>query len=165
MLFYFLALLPVIILFLGIIYYLQGPPFVASDDETTKEIVALVRKYKGKRVIDIGSGDGKLVIALAKAGYDAYGVELNPWLVFKSKQKIRQLQLNNAHIMWGNFWTYDLSAYDTVVLYCIKHIMHRLGQKMDKELPKTATIITNFFIFPNWKPVEQKDRAVVYKKK
>jgi ribosomal protein L11 methylase PrmA len=151
------------IIFLGTLFYLQGPPFVASDDETTKEMIALVKKYKGKRVIDLGSGDGKLVIALARAGYEAYGIELNPLLVWKSKQIIREQKIKNAHIFWGSFWNTDFSSYDMIVIYGIKHIMERLGGKLQNELKQGSHIITNFFIFPQWKAVEKKDRAVVYR--
>jgi hypothetical protein len=39
----------------------------------------------GKLVADLGSGDGRLVIALAKSGLKATGYELNPWLVWYSR--------------------------------------------------------------------------------
>lgn len=156
----------IISLILGIIFLIQGPPFVPTDSQTTKEIINLVKKYKGKRVIDLGSGDGKLVIALAQAGIDAHGIELNPILAWRSKQTIRKLKLQTkAHITWGNFWTVNLGKYDIVVLYGIKHIMQRLGEKMDTELPKGAYILTNFFTFPQWKPYARHERIVVYKKR
>lgn len=154
----------IIALILGTLFLIQGAPFVASDDQTTKEITSLVKQYKGKKVIDLGSGDGKLVIALAQAGVDAYGIELNPLLVWRSRKTIKKLKLQKkAHIQWGNFWTVKLSDFDIVILYGIKHIMHNLGEKLYKELPRGAYVMTNFFTFPQWKPFRQHERVVIYK--
>lgn len=164
MVIFYIILFPIlaIIFLIGVIFYVQGPPFVPSDDETTEEMVKMVKKYKGKKVIDLGSGDGKLVIALAKAGCEAHGVELNPLLVLQSRRRIREEKLKNAYIHWGNFWTIDLSSYDTVVIYGIKHIMKQLGKKMKQEMTPKSHIITNFFIFPQWKPVESRKRLLAY---
>jgi len=153
-----------IILIPGLIFLIQGPPYVPSNDNFTKTVVEEVKKLKPKKILDMGSGDGKLVIALAQAGFKAEGVELNPWLVLRSKRAIRKLGLEHkATIRWGNFWRYDTSSYDIVVLYVIKHIMPRLEEKLTTELHKGSYIISNYFVFPNLKPVKSDGRMRVYK--
>lgn len=82
-------------LFITLIYLLQGPPFVPSDDKTTKQLTDLVKKFKAKHVIDLGSGDGKLVISLAKNGIRTDGIELNPSLVKSSIKKIKNADFPN----------------------------------------------------------------------
>jgi hypothetical protein len=61
-----------LLFFKEIIFLIQGPPFVPSTDEVTKSIVKEIEKYHPKKILDMGSGDGKLVIALAEAGYTVY---------------------------------------------------------------------------------------------
>lgn len=152
-----------LIFLIGVVYLIQGPPFVPSDDETTNAIVHEVTKLTGKRVIDIGSGDGKLVIALAKAGCEVYGIEINPLLVWRSRRFIRKEGLEHkARIWWGNMWRTDFSSYDIIVIYGIKHIMRKLGEKLEKELPKGSVIITNFFVFPQWRPQTRSKRVLTY---
>lgn len=152
-----------IILIIGIIFYLQGPPYVPTDDETIKQFVSLAKKYKGKKIIDIGSGDGRIVIALAKAGFDAHGIELNPLLVFKSKKAIKKEGLKNAYIHWGNFWQHSFSSYDILIMYGIKHIMNQFGKKLKKELKPNSYILTNFFIFPSLTHIKKVKRVTIYK--
>ncbi len=148
---------------LAVVFLIQGPPYVKSDDESALQIIRMVKKYKGKRLLDMGSGDGKLVILLAKEGFNIDGIELNPLLVFRSRRAIKKAGVEkNARIFWGNFWSFDVSNYDVVVLYVIKHIMPRLAKKLTTELHPGSYIVSNFFVFPGFKPVERKSRAVVY---
>jgi ribosomal protein L11 methylase PrmA len=149
---------------LAVVFLIQGPPYVQTDDESAMQIIGMVKKYKGKRILDMGSGDGKLVILLAKEGFKIDGIELNPLLVLRSRKAIRKAGVEkNARIYWGNFWSFDTSDYDMVVLYVIKHIMPSLEKKLERELKPGSHIISNFFVFPKLKPVEKMSRAVVYK--
>jgi protein-L-isoaspartate O-methyltransferase len=144
-------------------FLVQGPPYVPSDDESAGQMVKLVKAYKPKRVLDMGSGDGKLMILLAQQGYRVDGVELNPSLVWRSRRAIKKAGLSDkATVRWGNFWRYDVSDYDLVALYVIKHIMPRLEKKLGAELAPGAVVVSNYFVFPNLKPVKQTGRARAY---
>ncbi|OWK02200.1 hypothetical protein Celaphus_00018116, partial [Cervus elaphus hippelaphus] len=61
-------------------------PFVPA---TTKQIENVVKMLQCRRgpLVDIGSGDGRIVIAAAKEGFTAVGYELNPWLVWYSRYR------------------------------------------------------------------------------
>lgn len=146
------------------IFLAQGPPFVASDDDSARQILRLVAGLKPKYILDMGSGDGKLVILLASHGYKVDGIELNPLLVLRSRRAIRRAGLTRlASVKWGNFWRHDVAGYDLVVLYAVKHIMPKLEQKLSTELPPGARIVSNYFEFPHLKPVKSLSRARLYK--
>jgi 16S rRNA A1518/A1519 N6-dimethyltransferase RsmA/KsgA/DIM1 with predicted DNA glycosylase/AP lyase activity len=141
----------------------QGPPFVPTDDDSAANMVKLIKTYRPKRLLDMGSGDGRLVLYLAQQGYQVDGIELNPWLVWRSRRAIKRAGLQaRATIYWGSFWRYDVSGYDVVLLYVIKHIMPRLEQKLQAELPVTAHIVSNYFEFPNLQPVRRLGRIQLY---
>jgi hypothetical protein len=53
--------------------------------EQINNVIAVCRGKGIRRVADLGSGDGRIVIALAKEGFHATGYELNPWLVWWSR--------------------------------------------------------------------------------
>jgi 16S rRNA A1518/A1519 N6-dimethyltransferase RsmA/KsgA/DIM1 with predicted DNA glycosylase/AP lyase activity len=143
---------------------IQGPPYVPSDDKTAEQVVKLAKSYHPKRILDMGSGDGKLVLILASQGYEVRGVELNPLLVWRSARAIKKAGLQDkATIVWGSFWKQNTADYDLVVIYLIKHIMPRLERKLKSELSSGSHIISNFFVFPNLKPTKRLDRILVYK--
>ena len=65
-------------------------PYVpATNQQVDNVLKALSKSNKHppntQKLVDIGSGDGRIVIASAKAGYQAHGIELNMWLVLYSK--------------------------------------------------------------------------------
>ena len=60
------------------ISYLYGIPFVVSSDGRTRDIMKLLNPTKGEKIVDLGSGDGKLLFEIAKNGSLAYEYEINP---------------------------------------------------------------------------------------
>ena len=62
-----------------ILFY--GAIFARSKDEIVEKMILLADVKPGQKAIDFGSGDGRLVIAMARAGAEAHGYEINPFLV------------------------------------------------------------------------------------
>ena len=159
-----LIIVSFIMFLIGFIYLLQGPPYVPSNDEVTKQIVLKIQKMKPSTILELGSGDGKVVIALAQQGFNVVGVELNPLLVLRSKRMIKSLGLENkAEIKWANLWTFNTSNYKIIVIYLINHIMPRLEKKLLKEHNNDTTVLSNYCEFPNLKPVLRENRLKIYK--
>ncbi|KAJ7370211.1 hypothetical protein OS493_033836 [Desmophyllum pertusum] len=51
--------------------------------------MAQASKRQGSTLVDLGSGDGRVVITAARQGYQAHGYELNQWLVWYSRLQAR----------------------------------------------------------------------------
>lgn len=118
---------------------------------------------KNEKVADLGSGNGKIVIEFAKKGIESHGYEINPFLVWISKKKIKKLFLQDkAFIHWKNFMKEDLSNYDVVCIFQIGYIMGKLKRKLKKELKKGSRIVSNTWKFPNWKPRKQSKGVYLY---
>ena len=81
--------------------------------------------------IDLGSGDGRLVIAAAKKGYKAVGYELNWVLVAASYvNALRAGVLDRVSFRHTDFWSADLSNVDVVSCFGVQSIMSRLFEKV-----------------------------------
>lgn len=133
-----------------------GAPFVPIDKTVLKRMVALVRVQPGEKAADLGSGDGRVVIELAKAGAQAEGYEINPLLVLASRKNIRKAKVSSqACIHWKNFWGQDLSSYQTITLFGMPHMMKRLQGKLTKELKPGARVVSHQFMFPDWQVSQQ----------
>ncbi len=141
----------------------KGAPYVPTDDETIQNILALAEIKKGQEVVDLGSGDGKMIIQFAKSGAIATGYEISPVLVWLTKYKIWKNKLSgNAYVYKRDFWKEDLSQFDVVILFGIPYIMDELAQKLSTELHPHAKIISNKFEFPSWKAKRKMGRATLY---
>jgi 2-polyprenyl-3-methyl-5-hydroxy-6-metoxy-1,4-benzoquinol methylase len=155
-----LALIPV-----AMVWFLrQGAPFVRTSEVRTALIIKEVNKIKPKYIVDLGCGDGKLAIALAVAGYKVDGIEIQPWLVWRARRKVRRLNLEDKiNIYWGSFWRLNTSKYDVVVLFGVQHIMPRLERKLLAELTPKSCIISNSFTFPQLKIASRKGKIRTYR--
>ena len=143
--------------------FFWGAIYVPSRKEKIAKMLEFAGPITNKKVIDLGSGDGRLVVALAKSGAQAYGYEINPFLVSQAKKNIIKENLDKkAFVYVKNFWVEDLSSFDVVVIYGMLHVMPVLKKKLKKELKPGAVVISNYFTFPKWKPDKVKDDVYLY---
>lgn len=143
----------------------RGAPFVTSTDEDIAKMVALALVRPGTRMADLGAGDGRIVIAFARAGAEAHGFEVNPFLVWSARRAIRAAGLEGkAFAHWKSFWRADLSSFDVLTLYGITYIMKELEEKMRRELAPGARVLSNYFTFPGWAATERSGRVCLYMK-
>lgn len=140
-------------------------PFVRLGDEHTKGVVRMLGDLSGRKVVDLGSGDGKIVIALALAGAEAHGHEINPALALWSRFRIRRVGLSNrAYIHRSDFWKEDMGQYDAITLFGIRGIMPELEKKMIGEMRSGSRIVTVRCEFPNWQPTTVENKVFLYMK-
>lgn len=143
---------------------IRGAPFVPIDPAVLKRMVELLRVQPGEKAADLGSGDGRVVIALARAGARAQGYEINPLLVLASRRNIKKAGiLQRASIRWKDFWTQDLSSFQIITLFGMPHMMKRLREKLAKELQPGARVISHQFMFPDWPVSHQEDQLYLYR--
>ncbi|CAL1266974.1 unnamed protein product [Larinioides sclopetarius] len=122
-------------------------PFVPATDNQVRNVISLLKKRKGN-VIDLGSGDGRIVLAAAKMGFPAVGVELNPWLVIYSKIKTLYLGLSDsASFQRRDIWKTDLKKYDNIVIFGVEQMMAQLEEKLCQELKKMDVSLLVDFLY------------------
>jgi cyclopropane fatty-acyl-phospholipid synthase-like methyltransferase len=148
------------------IIYLQlipGAFYYPSAPDRVKTIFDNLKISKKDTVIDLGSGDGRLLIAAAKLGAKAIGYEMNPRVAHKSRQKIQKLNLSNLiTIKIKNFWKADLSTATVICVYQFPKYIKKL-EKVLKKSKHSITVISNNYPFPNQKPYLIKNNIYFYK--
>ncbi|KAG8523711.1 ATP synthase subunit C lysine N-methyltransferase [Galemys pyrenaicus] len=127
-------------------------PFVPATTKQIENVVKMLQCRKGS-LVDIGSGDGRVVIAAAKEGFTAVGYELNPWLVWYSRYRAWQEGLQaSARFHISDLWKVTFSQYSNVVVFGVPQMMPQLAKKLELELEDDARVIACRFPFPNWTP-------------
>lgn len=126
-------------------------PYLPSSKVQTMNIMQLLEGRSG-RLADLGSGDGRLVFAASSAGFQCTGFEINSILVAyaRSKARWKGVPSNQATFVKKDFWKTDLSTYSNVTAFLAPGVMEVLGEKLLKELPDDACVISSRFPFPNW---------------
>ncbi|MDP3763997.1 MAG: class I SAM-dependent methyltransferase [bacterium] len=155
-------------LLLGLPLLFTGAPFMPSYRKSRKDVLdglfEIAKKENVKKIIDIGSGDGRVVIEFARNGFESYGIEFNPLLVWYSRYKIKRSGLKNAHIIRGDFWKTDLSEYDFVYLFQLNYVNALLTDKFKKELKTGAIIASAGFPMFDFDLIKQEGIFWVYRK-
>ncbi|CAN9503335.1 unnamed protein product [Ophioblennius macclurei] len=127
-------------------------PFVPATTAQVENVLRVLRSRSGT-LVDIGSGDGRIVIAAAKHGFQASGFELNPWLVWYSRYKAWREGVHRStsfHI--SDLWKVSFAQYSNVVIFGVPQMMDQLELKLATELPSTAKVVACRFPFPTWVP-------------
>lgn len=105
-------------------------------------------------VYDLGSGDGRTVIAAAKRGAQAVGVEYNPDLVAFSETKARiQGVAQKARFVQGDIFQTDFSRATVVTLYLLSTLNLRLRPTLLRLRPGTR-VVSHAFTMEDWAPDE-----------
>jgi hypothetical protein len=152
-----------------------GAPFLPSSSKAFRAVLEHVPdlKREGLRMVDIGSGDGRLVMEASKKGMTAMGIELNPWLVFISRLRMR-LGGVKSPILCMNAWkslpTLEQFQPDLVTFYGRpgQGVMTKFGtmvEELSDRTGKELIIASNKFPIPGWniRLVAHVDDFFIYK--
>lgn len=102
-------------------------PYVPATTTQVDNILAALRtRTTAGRLLDIGSGDGRIVVAAARRGFRADGVELNPWLVQYSRVSALACGVSaRTGFYRRDLWKFDLSQYRNIVVFGVEQMVKK----------------------------------------
>jgi tRNA G37 N-methylase Trm5 len=139
-------------------------PFVPSPQEVVDKMIELAGVKKGDVVYDMGSGDGRIVIAAAKKGARAVGFEIDGDLVRESRENIRKAGVEKlAEIRQQDILTVDFSPATVVTMYLLPDVNLKLKPNLLKQLNPGSRVVSHSFDMGDWKPdkVERVDGRTI----
>jgi hypothetical protein len=129
----------------------RGAPFVPTDRRNVARMIEAARVAPGMHVVDLGSGDGRILIHAAKVGATSEGWEVNPWLWALSKWNARRAGVGDrVTVHLGSYWMDDVGHADAVFLFLIDTWMRKMAGKLGSELRPGTRVISYAFRFPDW---------------
>jgi len=143
--------------------FATGAPFVPSASGAVSSMMRFADIRPGQHVIDLGSGDGRLLLLAAKKGATATGFEINPFIVLWANiRAVCSPYRNSVHTVWKNFWTADISRADVVFVYLLPWKMETLERKLLTQLKPGSIVVSNSFIFPHIPQIHHDAKEHVY---
>ena len=137
---------------------LFGAPYLPTLTPQVKAALELSELKAGDTLLELGCGDGKVLIAAAKLGINAIGYELNPFVAIVAWLRTRKYK-SKVRVVFGNFWTADWPKVDAVFTFLLPKYMTKLDGKMSAYKHKPTKLISNAFAIPN-KPINAQINGV-----
>ncbi len=130
-------------------------PFVRSSGS---DLLPILKRYgfsSGDHFLDLGSGDGSVVLAVSRAtGARGTGIELTRWTHVLAKLRGRQLQ-GQVQFLRENFLGVDLAFATTVYTYLYPPVMKQVEAKLLASCKPGTLVICKDFPLPTLEPLER----------
>jgi len=132
----------------------QDVPDVRTPLTVVNEMLRLADVTASDVVYDLGSGDGRILIAAARdRGARGVGLEIDPVLVAQSTERARRLGLaDRLSFRQQDLFEADLTPATVVTLYLSPDLNRRLRPKLLSELRPGARIVSHNFDMGDWAP-------------
>ncbi|OJF95090.1 hypothetical protein [Pararhizobium antarcticum] len=155
---------PAALVFCLLIYWNSASeqvPLYLTNRRTWKALGDLVTAENAKTFVDLGSGMGGVVTALAGAhpGLRAIGLETAPLVFLASRIRLLFAARANAQVIYKSIWDEDLAAHDIVYCFLSPVPMPRMFAKAKAEMRPGTLFVSNSFAVPGQEPTGIKDVA------
>lgn len=128
--------------------------FVPTPHEVVAAMLKVAKVRKSDVLYDLGSGDGRIVIAAAKTrGTRGTGIDLDPVRIEESKAAARKAGVTSrVEFRQADLFETDLRDASVVTLYLLPTLNVRLRPKLYSELKPGSRVVSHAFEMGDWKP-------------
>jgi 16S rRNA A1518/A1519 N6-dimethyltransferase RsmA/KsgA/DIM1 with predicted DNA glycosylase/AP lyase activity len=140
---------------------LVGAPYVPTLRKQIGTALDLLDLQPGETLLEIGSGDGRVMRAAAQRGLNVVGIELNPllvvvsWLVtFRYRKQVR--------VIWGSCWNVSWPKADGIFTFMLPRYMTQLDTYIVKWQKKPVRLASFAFVMPVRKRIAERDGIFLY---
>ena len=156
---FFLVVVLILIFCFGFVVA-YGAPYLPTLGKQQQQALELLGLKPGQTMLELGSGDGRMLIATAKQGLNVVGYELNPILYFVSKIICFRYR-HKIKIHLGNFWHKKWPEADAIFVFLHSRYMNKLDQKVKSRYNKKPIKLVSYaFEIPG--KVPQKTEGALY---
>jgi 16S rRNA A1518/A1519 N6-dimethyltransferase RsmA/KsgA/DIM1 with predicted DNA glycosylase/AP lyase activity len=150
----------VVVLSFGFVV-LFGAPYVPTMKRQVDAAFDLLELSPGQHLLELGCGDGIVLLAAAKRGIRVTGYELNPLLVVVCWLRTRRYR-KLVSVRMADFWRADWPKADAVFGFILPKLMPKLDSKIVSENRGPLKVVSFAFEIPAKKIIKQQDGVFLY---
>ena len=137
-----------------------GPPYVPTLTRQIETALDLLDLQPGQTLLELGAGDGRVLVAAARRGLKVVGYELNPLLALIAWLRTRRFR-KQVTVVWGSYWQAWPPA-DGIFTFMLPRYMSRLDRTIVARRTGQLRLATFAFVIPNKKPVRKRHGVFLY---
>lgn len=138
-----------------------GAPFLPTLKIKVPIALKLIDLKPGQTLLELGSGDGRVLKAAAQQGLQAVGYELNPLLVLYSRVLTWRYR-KQVKVVWGNYWRKTWPPADGIFVFLLNPYMEKLDSEITARCKKGVKLVSFAFTIDSKKPTKTKDGLYLY---
>jgi ribosomal protein L11 methylase PrmA len=144
--------------------FLVGAGYQPTPKGILETMIEFSQPDEKKKVYDLGSGFGRIVIAVASRYHsDCTGVEADPLKVWWSNRKIRLKGLQKiARVVNRNLMDVNISDADIVYVFLWDGIMQKLKTKVLAEMRPGSVVVSYYHRFHDWTPEKEDSKRRIF---
>ncbi len=126
--------------------------WVPTPEDLVQAMLDMAKVTSSDYVMDLGSGDGRIVIAAAKRGARAVGIEYNPDMVELSRQNAEKAGVSDkATFLNADLFATDLSKATVITMYLLPQLNLKL-RPIILDLKPGIRVVSHSFTMGDWSP-------------
>jgi hypothetical protein len=136
------------------ILFERETPYVPTPQDVVERMLDMANLKAGEYLIDLGSGDGRIVVTAAQRGARAYGVDLNPKRVQEALANAAKAKVSDrAKFEVKDLFDTDISKADVVTTYLLPLVNLDLRPRLLEQMRPGARLVTHaFHMGDDWWP-------------
>lgn len=140
---------------------LFGPPYLPTRRKQIETALDLLALKKGQTLLELGSGDGRVLRAAASRGWRVVGIELNPLLVLVARLNTWQYR-KRVKIIWGNYFRVSWPEAQGIFTFMLPRQMAQLDRYIEASVKHPVRLASFAFEIPDKKPASKRDGVFLY---
>lgn len=127
-------------------------PYVPTSETVVAKMLDMAEVGPGDYVIDLGSGDGRIVIAAAKRGAFGHGIDLDPRRIKEARENAKKAGVEDRVVfIEGNVFNTDVSRATVVTMYLLNSVNIQLRAGLLSSLKPGSRLVSHDFDMGDWK--------------
>lgn len=139
-----------------------GAPYLPTLKPQIQDALDLMDLKKGQTMLELGSGDGRVMLAAAKRGWNVVGYEINPLLVILSWLLTLRYR-KQVTIIWGDYWRKSWPECDGIFVFLLDKYMPRLDEQIWLNCKRPVRVVSFAFKIPGKRIAQKKKGMFLYK--
>ncbi len=140
----------------------RGATYLPVMHRDAEAMLDLADLKPGEMLIDLGSGDGRLLREAARRGARGIGYEINPWLYLVSRIVLWRYR-KRVRVHLRDYWLLPLPEADVIYVFLIERYMERLDEKLGREIARPTRVVSYVFSIPRRTPERSLPNAWLYR--
>lgn len=133
-------------------------PFVPTPQPVVDRMLEIAQVEPGDYVIDLGSGDGRIVISAAKLGAIGHGVDLDPERISEARENaVKQGVEDRVMFLRKDIFETDISQASVITMYLLSSVNLKLRPTILETLRPGTRVVSHSFDMGDWEPDESYD--------